>query len=68
MVLIVNFVRKTKYKKDGSDFEKKISDLDKKIPDVSGLVKKKQILMLNCKVLIKGLTQTKQSICLLKMR
>ena len=40
MVLIVNFVRKTKYKKDGSDFEKKISDLDKKIPDVSGLVKK----------------------------
>ena len=35
-----NFVLKTKYKKDGSDFEDKISKVDKKIPDVSGLVKK----------------------------
>ena len=35
-----NFVTKTKYEKDGSDFEDKISKVDKKIPDVSGLVKK----------------------------
>ena len=35
-----NFVLKTKYEKDGSDFEDKISKIDKKIPDVSGLVKK----------------------------
>ena len=34
------FVLKTKYEKDGSDFEDKISKEDKKIPDVSGLVKK----------------------------
>ena len=36
-----NFVLKTKYEKDGSDFEDKISKIDKKIPDVSHLVKKK---------------------------
>ena len=35
-----NFVKKTKYEKDGSDFEDKISMIDKKIPDVSDLVKK----------------------------
>ena len=35
-----NFVLKTKYEKDGSDFEEKTSKVDKKIPDVSGLVKK----------------------------
>ena len=35
-----NFVLKTKYKKDGSDFEDKISKIDNKIPDVSVLVKK----------------------------
>ena len=35
-----NFVLKTKYEKDGSDFEDKISKIDKKIPDVSDLVKK----------------------------
>ena len=34
-----NFVLKTKYAKDGSDFENKIRKIDKKIPDVSGLVK-----------------------------
>ena len=39
-----NFVKKTKYEKDGSDFEDKISKVDKKIPDVSSLVKK-QILI-----------------------
>ena len=35
-----NFVKKSKYEKDGSDFEDKINKIDKKIPDVSGLVKK----------------------------
>ena len=41
-----NFVSRTKYEKDGSDFEDKISKEDKKIPDVSVLVKKKQISIL----------------------
>ena len=40
------FVLKTKYEKDGSDFEDKNSKIDKKIPDVGDFVKKKQILML----------------------
>ena len=44
--VITNFVKKSKYEKDGSDFEDKTSNLDKKLPDVSGLVKK-QISMLN---------------------
>ena len=35
-----NFVKKNKYAKDGSNFEKKIGDVDKNIPDVSGLVEK----------------------------
>ena len=35
-----NFVLKTKYEKDGSDFEDKINKVDKKIPDVSDLVKR----------------------------
>ena len=35
-----NFVLKTKYEKDSSDFEDKISKIDKKIPDVSELFKK----------------------------
>ena len=35
-----NFVLKTKYEKDGSDFENKINKVEKKIPDVSDLVKK----------------------------
>ena len=35
-----NFVLKTKYEKDGSDFEDQIYKVDKKIPDVSDLVKK----------------------------
>ena len=34
------FVLKTKYEKDGSDFEDKISNIDKKILDFSDLVKK----------------------------
>ena len=35
-----DFVKKTKYEKDGSDSEDKINKVDKKIPDVSDLVKK----------------------------
>ena len=41
-----NFVSRTKYEKDGSDFEDKIDKIDKKIPDVSDFVKKKHILIL----------------------
>ena len=36
----INFVLKTKYEKDGLDFEDKISKIDKKIPLVSDLVRK----------------------------
>ena len=35
-----NFVSKTKYEKERTDFEDKINKIDKKIQDVSGLVKK----------------------------
>ena len=35
-----NFVSRTKYEKDGSDFEDKITKIDKKAPDISDLVKK----------------------------
>ena len=35
-----NFVSRTKYEKDGSNFEDKITKIDKKIPDISDLVKK----------------------------
>ena len=35
-----NFVLRTKYEKDGSDFEDNIRKINKKIPDVSGLAKK----------------------------
>ena len=35
-----NFVSRTKYEKDGSDFEDKIDKIDKKIPDVRDFVKK----------------------------
>ena len=35
-----NFVSRTKYEKDGSDFEDKIDKIDTKIPDVTNLVKK----------------------------
>ena len=34
------FVSKTKYEKDGSDFEDKIEKIDNKIPDATNLVKK----------------------------
>ena len=36
-----NFIKKTKFEKDGSDFEDKINKIDKKIPYISILVKKK---------------------------
>ena len=35
-----NFVKKTKYEKNGTDFEDKIDKIDKKIRDVTNLVKK----------------------------
>ena len=35
-----NFESRTKYEKDGSDFEDKINKIDKNIPDVNDLVKK----------------------------
>ena len=35
-----SFALKTKYEKDGPDFEDKISKMDKKIADVSDFVKK----------------------------
>ena len=39
MILQILF-KKSKYEKDGSDFEDKINKVDKKIPDVSSLFKK----------------------------
>ena len=39
-----NFISKTKYENNGSDFEDKISKIDKKIPDVSDLVKKSVLI------------------------
>ena len=38
-----NFVSRTKYEKDGADFEDKINKIDKKIPDVTNAVKKTDI-------------------------
>ena len=35
-----NFVSRTKYEKDGTDFEDKIDKIDKKVPNVTSLVKK----------------------------
>ena len=35
-----NFVKKTKYEKDGSNFEDKINKIDKKIPDISSFIKR----------------------------
>ena len=45
-----NFVSKTKYEKDGSDFEDKINKIDKKIPDVSDLVKKSALTAVEKKI------------------
>ena len=46
----INFVSKTKYEKDGSDFEDKINKVDKKIPDVSDLVKKSALTAVESKI------------------
>ena len=41
MVLILQILlKKTKYRKDGSDFKDKINKIDRKIPDISSLAKK----------------------------
>ena len=45
-----NFVLKTKYERDGSDFEDKINMVDKKIPDVSDLVKKSALAVVKSKI------------------
>ena len=45
-----NFVSRTKYEKDGSDFEDKIGKIDKKIPDVSDLVKKSALTAVENKI------------------
>ena len=45
-----NFVSKTKYGKDGSDFEDKINKIDKKISDVSDLVKKSALAVVENKI------------------
>ena len=54
-----NFVSKTKYEKDGSDFEDKINKVEKKIPDVSDLVKKSALTAVENKIPdISGLATT----------
>ena len=56
-----NFVSRTKYEKDGSDFEDKINKMEKKEPDISSLVKKKtdfktKVTEIECKIpIITGL-------------
>ena len=45
-----NFVSRTKYEKDGSDFEDKINQIEKKIPDVSDLVKKSALTAVENKI------------------
>ena len=49
-MIIQIFVSRTKYKKDGSDFEDKIDKIEKKIPDVSGLVKKSALTAVESKI------------------
>ena len=41
-----NFVSRTKYEKDGSDFEDKIDKIDKKIPDITNLATNSSITSL----------------------
>ena len=43
-IATTNFVKKTKYEKDGSDFEDNINKIDKKIPDISSLVEKEILI------------------------
>ena len=45
-----NFVSRTKYEKDGSDFEDKIDKIEKKIPDISDLVKKSALTAIENKI------------------
>ena len=54
-----NFVSRTKYEKDGSDFEDKINKIEKKIPDISNLVKKSALIVVENKIPdISGLATT----------
>ena len=54
-----NFVSRTKYEKDGSDFEDKINKIEKKIPDISNLVKKSALTAVENKIPdISGLATT----------
>ena len=54
-----NSVSRTKYEKDGSDFEDQIDKIDKKIPDVSDLVKKSALTVIENKIPdISGLATT----------
>ena len=46
-----NFVSRTKYEKDGSDFEDKINKIDEKIHDVSDLVKKPALTTVKNRIL-----------------
>ena len=45
-----HFVSRTKYEKDGSDFEDKIDKIDKKIPDVANLVKNTKVTEIEGKI------------------
>ena len=45
-----NFVSRTKYEKDGSDFEDKIDKIEKKIPDISNLFKKSTLIAVENKI------------------
>ena len=54
-----NFVSRTKYGKDGSDFKDKINKIEKKIPDISDLVKKSDLAIIENKIPdISGLATT----------
>ena len=54
-----NFVSRTKYEKNGSDFEDKINKVEKKIPDVNDLVKKSALTAIENKIPdISGLATT----------
>ena len=50
-----NFVSRTKYEKDGLDFEDKIDKIDKNIPDVSDFVKKHILILKLLKLRVKYL-------------
>ena len=50
-----NFVSRTKYEKDGLDFEDKIDKIDKNIPNVSDFVKKHILILKLLKLRVKYL-------------